>query len=114
MGLAESRPRWQTAILVILFTGVLMALVYTFQESPLILGVIFACLGAGLSLTAWREETRQGKLARLFMGPMIFTIALYSIIEMDIALILAVVFWLLTMYYGFSDLVSEDPLGVDD
>lgn len=114
MGPAESRPRWQTAVLILLFSGVFTGIVYVFRENPLILGLILAILGAGLSLTALREETRQGKLARLFLGPLIFSASLYSIVEIDVALAPAVVFLLLSLYYGFSDLVNEDPLGVND
>lgn len=114
MGIAKSRPRWQTVVLVILFTGVLMGVVYAFRTNLLIQGIIFAILGAGVSLTALWEETRRGELSRLFLGAMILSIFLATGAEVHVALIPAVVFWILTVYYGSSAMVNEDSLGVQD
>lgn len=114
MGITKSRPRWQTVILVILFTGVLTGIVYVFRTNLLIQGIIFAILGAGVSLTALWEETRRGKFSRLFLGTMILSIFLATGAEVHVALIPAVVFWVLALYYGASDMMNEDSFGVQD
>ena len=100
MGRAKSRPGWQTVVLITVFTGVIVGLAYAFRNNPQIQIILFALLGGGLSLTAWREQTRRGKLSRLFMGLFIFSIFLSTVPQLDVALIPAVVFWILTVYYG--------------
>lgn len=114
MGEGASRSKWQTGVLVVLFTGVITGVVYAFRENPLVQGVVFAILCAGVSVTARREETRRGTLARLLMGPFLFSVFLSTVADVDVALIPAVALWLLVIYYGFLDLISQDPLGVDD
>lgn len=114
MGRIGSRPRWQTVAFIVVFTGVIMGLIYAFRDHLLIQGLVFGILSAGLSVTALREGTRRGKLSRLFMGPFVFSTFLATVAEIGVALIPAVAFWILTIYYGFSDMMSEDPLGVHD
>lgn len=114
MGRVGTRPGWRTATLLVLFTAAGAGLIYAFRDRLLVQGIVFAILGAGLSATARREETRRGKLARLSMGPFVFFAFLATIAEVDAALLPALVLWLLTASCALSDVVREDPLGVDD
>lgn len=110
----KSGSRWQTAVVAAVATIVISGLLYIFNESRLAQGVIITVTGAVVSLRAIEEETRQEMLAQLFSGPFVAFTALATIVSLDIALIPAVVFGVLSGYYVISATIRRHAPGVRD
>lgn len=114
MGRGESRPRWQAVVLVGVVTASIVGVSHALRDNPRIQILFFALLGGGMSLTALGAGTRRATFSRLFMGLFAFSVFLSTVPRLDVALIPAVVFWILTVYYGASDVASENAPEVTD
>jgi tryptophan-rich sensory protein len=113
MGRSKSRQSWQTVLFVVVTTAIITGLLYVFHENRLIQGVIIVVGGGVVSLRAFEEKTRRERLAQLFLGPFVASTALATIVNLNAALIPAVAFGALSLYYVASDAIRKDAHGHD-
>lgn len=106
MGRIHSQIEEIRTISIIVISIFISGIVILFRGDLLIQGTIVTLVSAALSLTAWRESSRRKKLARFFMGPFILSLYIATIVGLELALVPAVVFWLLGMYYGLAEHLS--------